>query len=161
MGNPDAMTSERIQALRTLAATGAQGAKSAAITECLEEIERLQKRKAPPKGFTLAEVMEAAEKRKWKAGAAEAFFDHYEMVGWVYGRCRHPIRKLSAAMSTWERTAKNGSAPVEGKNSNAPPAGWPEFLKEKRYDFKGEFKHAPEYMRLEFATWKKGHSRTA
>lgn len=112
------MTSERIQALRTLAATGKQGDKSNAIRECLEEIERLQKRKAPPQGFTLSEVMEAAEKRKWKPGAAEAFFDHYEMVGWVYGKCRHPIRKLIAAMSTWERTAKNGSAPVAGKTES-------------------------------------------
>lgn len=154
------MVASRIKELRELAATGAQGKKSAAITELCDALQARQKRQEAAKGFSLSEVMVMAERRKWKPGAAEAFYDHYEMVGWVYGKCRHPIKKLSAAMSTWERSAKNGSAPVEGKQSKEPPAGWEDFLKAKGHQSPGEFKYAPEWMRLEFATWKKEHSRT-
>ena len=34
---------------------------------------------------------------------AQQFFDHYEMIGWVYGKDRKPIKDWKAAVRTWVR----------------------------------------------------------
>lgn len=36
---------------------------------------------------------------------AQQIFDHYEMVGWVYGRGHNPIKDWKAAVRTWNRNS--------------------------------------------------------
>lgn len=40
---------------------------------------------------------------------AEAFLNHYEMVGWVCGRNRLPMKDWKAAVRLWERNQKQWS----------------------------------------------------
>ena len=37
---------------------------------------------------------------------AEAFLDHYEMVGWVTGRHQTPVKSWKACVRTWERNGR-------------------------------------------------------
>lgn len=37
----------------------------------------------------------------------ELFFDQMEMVGWVYGKQRHPVKDWKACVRTWNRYAEN------------------------------------------------------
>lgn len=37
---------------------------------------------------------------------AENFIDHYEMVGWVVGKARTPMKKWKSAVNVWVRNAK-------------------------------------------------------
>ena len=111
------MTSSRITEIRAIFKEGKRGAVIEAGEDCFAELVRLKSKLPGSGGFPLHDVMAEAERRQWKPGAAENFFDHYEMVGWVYGKSRHPIRKLGAAMSTWERNSKNGSSPLPAKKT--------------------------------------------
>ena len=36
----------------------------------------------------------------------EEFIAHYEMVGWVYGKCHHPIKSWKHAVVTWKKNHK-------------------------------------------------------
>lgn len=46
---------------------------------------------------------------------AQQFFDHYEMIGWVYGKDRKPIKDWKAAVRTWARNeSKFGSNSLWG-----------------------------------------------
>lgn len=103
------MKNDRIEALRLLAMSGKQGLKSAAITECLDEIQRLSRRKEKPAGPTLSEVMVYAGQIGMNGGSPEEFFDYYEAIGWVQGKGK-PIRKWQAACRRWHR-----NSPVVGK----------------------------------------------
>lgn len=115
------MKSSRLTEIRELAEHhNGKGSKCVEmLLECVAEIKTLQKRlydRTVPNAPTLSEVMQFAERNKWPAGQAEEFFDHYEMVGWVYGKSRHPIRKPEAAMRRWARSfhCVNGTKPGIG-----------------------------------------------
>lgn len=107
------MTSTRLTELTAIFATGKRSEVIAAGAELIEAVQALQKKQFDRKSKeyerrssvapTLAQVMEYAHELGLKEGEAENFFDHYEMVGWVYGKSRHPIKKWKAAMNKWHR----------------------------------------------------------
>ena len=41
---------------------------------------------------------------------AEQIYDHYEQVGWVYGKGQHPIKDWKAAIRTWNKNEKRYEA---------------------------------------------------
>lgn len=109
------MTPSRIKELRTLAAAGVQGAKSNALRECLDEIERLMLPYAKRKSMnapSLAEVMTYAETIGMNGGEPEKFFDYHTARGWKMGKTASaPMRDWRAALRLWKRNC----APVGGK----------------------------------------------
>lgn len=40
---------------------------------------------------------------------AESFIDHYEMVGWVVGKARTPMKKWKNAVNVWLRNSRKWS----------------------------------------------------
>lgn len=44
---------------------------------------------------------------------AQSFIDHYETVGWVYGKNKQPVKSWKACVRTWENRRK-----TEGGQSN-------------------------------------------
>jgi hypothetical protein len=58
------------------------------------------------RGFTAPTVAELAAYAKeigYQGFNAQAFLDHYEMVGWVVGKARTPMVSWRAAVRTWQR----------------------------------------------------------
>lgn len=45
---------------------------------------------------------------------AQAFIDHYQAIGWVYGRDRKPIKDWKAAVRTWENNRRDGGTSWSG-----------------------------------------------
>lgn len=67
---------------------------------------------------TAEEVKEYATSKGYPNYAAP-FLDHYEMVGWVYGKSKHKIKDWKAAYRRWVSTEKTGigqAAPVITSN---------------------------------------------
>ena len=54
---------------------------------------------------TLEEVKAYCEERTNEIDAQE-FLDHYDKIGWVYGKNRIPIKDWKACIRTWERNSK-------------------------------------------------------
>jgi len=52
---------------------------------------------------TLDQIADYASSLNYDGFDAEAMFDHYEMVGWVYGKSRKPIKDWKAAVRQWRR----------------------------------------------------------
>ena len=53
----------------------------------------------------IEEVMEYISANEFAVDADE-WFDHMEMVGYVYGRNKLPVRDWKASVRTWNRFAK-------------------------------------------------------
>lgn len=61
------------------------------------------------------EDVEGYIKEKGYNVSAQQFYDHYEMIGWVYGKDRKPIKDWKAAVRTWVRNeSKFGSNSLWG-----------------------------------------------
>lgn len=148
------MTSNRINELRAIFATGKRGEVKAAGEELIAELKKRNTRQNPDR-FSLREVMIEAEKMKWPEGLAEMCSDDYARVGWVYGKQAHPIVSLPAAMRTWRRNHEKWNGSGEFKTETKTPEGWNSFVEVNFPSYAGAFVHAPEYMRLAFARWKK------
>ncbi len=54
---------------------------------------------------TAAEVAAYAAEIQYKDLNPDQFLDHYEMVGWVVGKTRTPMKSWKAAVRTWKRNA--------------------------------------------------------
>lgn len=112
------MKAERLAEIKAAAEKHAgKGSKCVAmLLECVTEIERLQKPKrrtlirSAAINPTLEQVKQLAQLRGWPDGQAEKFFAHYEAIGWVYGKHRHPIKSLTALMNTWSLREKKPDA---------------------------------------------------
>ena len=52
---------------------------------------------------TVAELASYAREIGYQGFNAQAFLDHYEMVGWVVGKARTPMVSWRAAVRTWQR----------------------------------------------------------
>lgn len=70
-----------------------------------------QKRFVKP---TLEEV-EAYVKEKGYSINPQAFIDHYNSVGWVYGKSRHSIKDWKAAVRTWKAKDDESKAKARGQ----------------------------------------------
>lgn len=106
------MRGDRMEALRMLAASGQQGAKSAAIIELCDALQACQRRREKAIGPTLSEVMAYAEAIGMNGGSPESFFDYHTARGWKMGKTASaPMRDWRAAMRLWNRN----NAPVVGK----------------------------------------------
>lgn len=104
------MTAARLAEIREMAEKHrGKGKCVEMLLECCAEIER-QRRRDKAK-FVLSDVMKEAETMQWPSELAEAFHDDYAKVGWVYGKSRHPIVSLPAAMRTWKRNHDKWTAP--------------------------------------------------
>lgn len=57
----------------------------------------------------IEEVREYLQERNITSFTAEAFLDHQETVGWIYGKNKVPIKDWKAAVRTWEQRHKNQS----------------------------------------------------
>jgi hypothetical protein len=152
------MKPDEIEHFRLLAMSGQQGKKSDAIRVLCDEIERLQKRSAKRNGFIAPAADEinayAREISVLTLADCEDFLDHYTSNGWKVGRVA--MTDWRAALRKWKRSRqqKNGSA-----GDGADPNGWPDFLSTSPATYRGDYKHAPEYLRIDFARWKKSEKR--
>lgn len=54
---------------------------------------------------TFEELLAYSKEIQFYAFDAERFIDHYEMVGWVTGKSRTPMKNWQAAVRTWKRNA--------------------------------------------------------
>lgn len=86
------------------------------------------------RGFTaptLAELATYAGEIGFKGFDAQAFLDHYEMVGWVIGRARTPMVSWRAAVRTWQRrTAEWAGKPLTNEQADPIVA---EYAKQVRH----------------------------
>lgn len=106
------MIQTRIAELRTLAATGQQGPKSAAIEELCDALQACQRRREKAIGPTLSEVMAYAQEIGMNSGEPEKFHDYHQARGWKMGKTASaPMRDWRAAMRLWKRNC----TPVAGK----------------------------------------------
>jgi hypothetical protein len=146
------MTKERLAELRALA--GKQpGQKSAAIFELIEEVQKLRRRRDVTKGPTFEEVAAYGKEIGLNARKVESFFDYHEARGWRMGKSgTAPIRNFQAAMRTWLRMDAKFSNPL---SNGSDPDGWQQFLTTSNAIYRGDFRHAPEYLRLDFSRAKK------
>lgn len=141
------MIQTRISQLRIPNPKLTRGEAQDIINECLDEIVKLQKRRDKPK-FTLREVLIEAERMKWPSGLAEQCHDDYEKVGWIYGKSRHPIVSLPAAMRTWRRNHEKWNPTPSAKS----PAGWADFITKNFPTYKDvPHSRVPEFVRIQFA----------
>ncbi len=69
---------------------------------------------------TLDEIKEYAKERGYNLDA-EKFFDYYEMVGWVVGKTRKPMKSWKSAVNTWMRREQEEKQQTfnDGKPHNA------------------------------------------
>lgn len=74
------------------------------------------KRFVPP---TVEEVRAYCTEHKYRIDA-ERFIAHYEMVGWVYGKARTPIKSWKAAVTTWAKNEASFSASSAPARREAP-----------------------------------------
>ena len=74
---------------------------------------------------TIQEVAEYCLERKNDVDP-ENFWDYYEMVGWVVGKARKPMKSWQAAVRTWER---HGSVIDKKPRSKYP--SWRQEIDEK------------------------------
>lgn len=103
------MITSRITELRTLAATGQQGAKSAAIVELCDALQACQRRREKAIGPTLSEVLTYAQEIGMNGGEPEKFHDYHSARGWKMGKTASaPMRDFKAAMRLWKRNSNNG-----------------------------------------------------
>jgi hypothetical protein len=65
---------------------------------------------------TVADLAAYAREIGFRGFDAQAFLDHYEMVGWVVGRARTPMVSWRAAVRTWQRNqAEWAGKPAPGR----------------------------------------------
>lgn len=152
------MEQSRIEELRLLAEAHKLKRKSAQIIlECLSEIERLQKRNGKRAKFqppTLDDAVAYAFEIKLDVEEAEKFLDHHTAREWK--SCRTKIVDWRAALRTWKRNTIAFSKSATSKNGTSQdPARWTEFCTSKGL-VQGQYRFAPEYLRLEFSRWLKG-----
>ena len=68
---------------------------------------------------SLAELAAYAREIGFRGFQAQAFLDHYEMVGWVVGRARTPMVSWRAAVRLWQRNqAEWAGKPAPGVESD-------------------------------------------
>jgi hypothetical protein len=82
-----------------------QQIKTITTTDADQEGGNEERKKLKKQGFikpTLAEVIEYCVEKGLEMGA-EKFIDHYDTVGWVYGKGRSPIKDWKAAVRNWAR----------------------------------------------------------
>jgi hypothetical protein len=61
----------------------------------------------------------------WPECDAERFLDHYDMVGWVVGKARIPMKDWKAAVRLWRRNQREWkSEQPPAPASNRPPPEW-------------------------------------
>jgi hypothetical protein len=149
------MENSRIEEFRLLATMGAAGRKSAAILELCDEVGRLQKRNGKRVAFQVPTIEEVALYGK-EIGVSgtecQSFINHHQTRGWKFGRTS--MVDWRAALRTWKSNHAKFSG-GNGSTSTKDPARWFEFLKQHGGNHRGEFRWAPEYLRLEFSRWLK------
>lgn len=102
------MIAARITELRALAATGAQGKKSAAITELCDALQACQRRREKTIGPTLPDVLFHAKEIGMDLDKGSNFFDYHTARGWKMGKhATAPMRDWKAAMRLWQRNGKS------------------------------------------------------
>lgn len=150
-----AMKPEILETYRMLANAGQQGRKSEAIRVLCDEIARLQKRNGKRNGFvppTIEEIKAyAREIHVHQLSVCEDFMDEYEARGWMVGRVK--MVDWKAAFRRWSRRYRTASS---NGDSDGDPSGWREFVAGNLgAKYTGDYRHAPEYLRIEFARFKK------
>jgi hypothetical protein len=101
------MISSRIQELRDLAATGAQGKKSAAIVELCDAIVACQRRREKNIGPTIHDCFTYGEEIGLNLDEATSFHDYHTARGWKMGKTASaPMRDWKAALRLWARNCR-------------------------------------------------------
>ncbi len=69
---------------------------------------------------TAQQVKEYADSIDYEIDA-EHFLDHYDLIGWVYGKSRTPIVDWKACVRTWKRGDAKRQRVAEGEKVNQQP----------------------------------------
>lgn len=83
--------------------------------EEVKEVKKKEKNIVPPK----IEWIEKYARERGSGIDPQAFFDHYQAIGWVYGKNKQPIKDWQAAIHTWEKNGKSFGQGRQGSQSQS------------------------------------------